>query len=72
VALQNVNLSATGGGADSVPGSDELHGYNYGDTTIQASGAGSRIDLSHLLTFYGGGEYEEGLWRTGGTTSATT
>ena len=37
-------------------------GYNSADTTIEANGAGSRIDLSHLETFYGGGEYQSGSY----------
>jgi hypothetical protein len=58
--LQNVNLMATGGGAILFPVATAYTGYDYGDTTIQASGAGSRIDLSHLETFEGGGEFVDG------------
>jgi hypothetical protein len=68
--LQNVNLSATGGGEILFPVATSYTGYNYADTTIEASGAGSRIDLSHLTTWDGGGEYDGGAMAEVGTTSA--
>ncbi|QKS29606.1 MAG: tandem-95 repeat protein [Candidatus Accumulibacter similis] len=58
--LRNVNLTATGGGDILFPVATSYTGYNYGDTTIEASGLGSRIDLSHLDSFYGGGEHQSG------------
>jgi YD repeat-containing protein len=64
-ALQNVNLSATGGGEILFPVATSYTGNNYADTSIEASGAGSRIDLSHLTTWYGGGEYDGGVFGGG-------
>jgi hypothetical protein len=61
----NVNLSATGGGQILFPVATSYTGNNYADTTIEASGAGSRIDLSHLTTWYGGGEYDGGVYGGG-------
>jgi hypothetical protein len=57
--------AAPAGGEILFPVATSYTGYNYGDTTIQASGAGSRIDLSHLLTWYGGGEYDGGVFGGG-------
>ena len=54
-ALTGVNMSATGGAKILFPAVSGYTGSTGGDTTIQASGAGSRIDLSHLATFNGGG-----------------
>ena len=61
--LTAANLTATGGGQLLFPAATSYTGYNYADTTISASGAGSRIDLSHLLTFRGGGTYTDGYDR---------
>jgi hypothetical protein len=61
-ALQNVNLSATGGGEILFPVATSYTGYNYADTTIEASGAGSRIDLSHLTTFTAAGSIDGGVY----------
>ena len=57
--LSNVGLYAIGGGQILFPAATSYTGYNYGDTAIEASGAGSWIDLSSLATFYGGGEYSD-------------
>lgn len=49
------SLYASDGGNILFPMAVGYTGYNYGDTTIQASGAGSRIDLSNLSSLAGGG-----------------
>ena len=59
--LTGANLYAEGGAVLSLPGCTSYTGSNYADTTISASGAGSKIDLSHLLTFSGGGAHTNGF-----------
>ena len=51
--LTDVSLYATNGAVIAFPGATNYVDTGYGET-IRASGAGSRIDLSHLLTFDGG------------------
>jgi len=58
-SLTNVNMYASGGGQILFPAATSYTGYNYGNTTLQASGAGSKIGLSNLATFVGGGEYHD-------------
>lgn len=53
--LINVNLNASSGGQILFPAAISYTGGNYADTTIQASGAGSVIDLAHLQVLAGGG-----------------
>ena len=77
-ALTNVNLNASGGGVISFPSATNYTSGYFGNT-IQASGAGSRIDLSSLAGFVGassgatqiaalnGGEVDLGGQFSGGT-----
>jgi hypothetical protein len=58
--LQNVNLTAAEGGEILFPVATSYMGHDSADNTLQATGAGSRIDLSNLATFEGGGEYQDG------------
>ena len=53
ITLTDVDLWAWGGGVIAFPAATSYVDTGYGQT-LQASGAGSRIDLSHLLTFVGG------------------
>ena len=48
--LTNVNLTANDGGKILFPVATSYQGGDYRHTTIQASGDGSKIDLSHLQT----------------------
>ncbi|MBK7955889.1 MAG: LEPR-XLL domain-containing protein [Candidatus Accumulibacter sp.] len=57
--LSRDTFTALAGGEILFPVATSYTGYNYGDTAIEASGAGSWIDLSSLATFYGGGEYSD-------------
>jgi len=52
-SLTDVSLNASGGGVIEFPGATNYVDTGYGQA-LQASGPGSRIDLSHLLTFVGG------------------
>jgi len=54
--LSNVDLTASAGGVIEFPSATSYTDSSYGET-IQASGAGSRIDLSRLATFEGGDPY---------------
>ncbi len=53
--LTNVSLFATSGGDILFPAATSYSGSNGAHQTVQASGAGSRIDLGHLTTLVGGG-----------------
>jgi RHS repeat-associated protein len=55
-SLTNVNLTAADGGVLSFPGAAAYTSRQLGNT-LQASGAGSRIDLSHLTTLVGANYY---------------
>ncbi len=54
-SLTAVNLYASGGGQILFPAATSYTGNDYATTTIEASGAGSRINLSALETLVGGG-----------------
>jgi hypothetical protein len=54
-SLTGVSIVASGGSQVLFPVATSYTGSTGGDTTLEASGAGSRIDLSHLQTFAGGG-----------------
>ena len=53
--LRNVNLTAKNAGQILFPVATSYTGYNWAHQTIQASGAGSRIDLGQLTALAGGG-----------------
>ena len=55
--LSGVNLTASGSGQILFPAATSYTGGNT-STTIDATGSGSKIDLSHLKTFAGGGATE--------------
>ena len=54
-SLGNTNLAASSGGQILFPVATSYTGYNWAHQTIQASGAGSRIDLGQLTALAGGG-----------------
>ena len=51
--LTNVNLYASSGGEILFPAATAYNDRSYGNYTIQASGTGSKIDLSHLESMAG-------------------
>jgi hypothetical protein len=66
-SLSKVNLSANGGGQILLPAAQTYADGAYANYTIQASGVGSKIDLSHLTSFGGSvGSYNVAVTASGG------
>ncbi|MFP4053627.1 MAG: LamG-like jellyroll fold domain-containing protein [Phycisphaerae bacterium] len=58
-SLSDVHLYAQSGGSILLPSATSYVGDNYHHTYIQASGSGSRIDLSGMETLSGGGYHKQ-------------
>jgi hypothetical protein len=57
--LPSVTMTASQGGQILFPAATSYKGNDYANTTIKATDAGSKIDLSHLVSFVGGGSHSD-------------
>ncbi len=60
--VAGINLSAQNGGTISLPGATAYNGSGGVSLTVRATGAGSRVDLSHVTQWQGAGSAANSSW----------
>ena len=60
--IAGTNLLAQNGGTISLPGATAYNGSGSSSLTVRATGAGSRIDLSHVTQWQGAGSAANSSW----------